>query len=93
MINGNPNDFLEHIYSCQNTIFIYNGIKYWFQGYMPTESSVYMEIFQYQPPSENYFWSYEGKTLEECYHAFLDAPIFNGKTFWSVEDQLEWVDD
>lgn len=26
MINGHPNDFLEHIYSCQDTVFIFKGI-------------------------------------------------------------------
>ena len=31
MIGGNPYDFLNRIYSCQDTIFIYKGIKYWFQ--------------------------------------------------------------
>lgn len=93
MINGNPNEFVDRIYSCQDTIFIYNGIKYWFQGYMPTSDTVHMEIFQYQPSSEKYLWTYDAKNIEECYHAFLDAPIFDGKTFWDVEMNIAWVDD
>ena len=93
MINGKPNDFLDHIYSCQDTIFVYDGVKYWFQGYMPTASSVYMEIAQYQPSCERCLWQYKGKTVDECYHAFLEAPIFDGKSFWTAEEAIEWVDD
>lgn len=52
MIGGNPNDFLDRIYSCQDTVYVYKGIKYWFQGYMPADGVVHMGIFQYQPPCE-----------------------------------------
>lgn len=93
MINGNANEFVDRIYSCQDTVFIYDGIKYWFQGYMPTEDSVHMEIFQQQPSSEEYIWEYNGKSIEEGQQLFLKAPIFNGKTFWEVETEIEWVDD
>ena len=81
MIGGNPNDFLDRIYSCQDTIYIYKGIKYWFQGYMP-DSADNKDI-----------WSYDATTIEQCKQAFIDAPIFDGKTFWDVEQDIEWVDD
>ena len=93
MINGNPNDFVDRIYSCQDTIFIYNKIKYWFQGYMPTSTSVYMEVFQYKPSNDKCIWQYTGKSITECYQEFLKAPIFDGKTFWEAESEIEWVDD
>ena len=85
MVGGKPNDFLDRIYSCQDTVFVYNGIKYWFQGYMPDKNSVHMEIIQYQPSSEKDVWEYDGATIDECLNAFVHAPIFNGKTFWEAE--------
>ena len=93
MIGGNPNDFLDRIYSCQDTVYIYNGIKYWFQGYMPNKDTVHMEVFQYQPAKEDYIWEYDGKTIAECWKSFVNAPIFEGKSFWNVEQQIEWVDE
>ena len=93
MINGSPNEFVDRIYSCQDTVFIYKGIKYWFQGYMPSDHSVHMEIFQYQPSDEKWLWKYNGKSIEECLHAFLSAQIFDGKTFWDAEQEIEWVDN
>lgn len=93
MINGNPGEFVDRIYSCQDTVYIFKGIKYWFQGYTLPEGSVHMEIFQYQPVSESCLWEYTGTTIEECHNAFLNAPLFDQKTFWEVEREIEWVDE
>lgn len=93
MIGGTPNEFLERVYSCQDTIYLYKGIKYWFQGYMPTFNTVHMEVIQYQPPSDRFVWEYDGSTIEECQQAFIHAPIFNGKSFWDAEQDIEWVDE
>ena len=93
MINGNPHDFADTVYSGQNIIFVYQGIKYWFQGYTLTPDHCHMEIFQYLPPSEKDIWEYDGSSMEECLNAFLDARIFDDKTFWEVESEIEWVDD
>lgn len=93
MIGGNPHDFLDRIYSCQDTIYIYDNIKYWFQGYMPNSNSVHMEIIQYQPASEHNVWSYDASSISDCQQAFVHAPLFNGKTFWEAEQDIQWVDD
>ncbi len=45
MIDGNPTEFVDRIYSCQDTVYIFKGIKYWFQGYMLSDGGVHMEIF------------------------------------------------
>ena len=70
MINGNPNEFIDRIYTCQDTVFVYRGVKYWFQGYMPDDSTVHMEVFQVDPEKDGYIWEYDGKTIEECHEAF-----------------------
>ena len=93
MINGNTMEFVDRIYSGQDTIFIYKGIKYWFQGYTLPQGGVHMEVIQYQPPSDTWIWEHNGKTIEECQKAFLSALIFDGKSFWEAESEIEWVDD
>ena len=92
MINGNAGEFIDRIYTCQDTVFVYNGIKYWFQGYMPDDNSVHMEVFQTEPAADGYIWVYDGCCISEGQEAFQEAPIFNGKTFWNVESEIEWVD-
>lgn len=93
MIGGKATDFINRIYSCQDTIFLFHGIKYWFQGYMPNDNSVYMEIVQYQPPSDNILWSCTENTIDECMNAFITEPFFDGKSFWDAEQSIAWVDD
>lgn len=90
MINGDPYEFLEHIYSGQDTPYIYHENKYWLQGYT-VENGFHMEIFHCSPPYD-YVWEYTGKDPVECMDAFQSARIFNGKTFWEVEKEIEWVD-
>lgn len=93
MINGNPGEFVDRIYSCQDTIYIFHGVKYWFQGYTKENGLVHMEIFQYQPVQENCLWMHDGETIEECQRAFLEAKLFDGKSFWEAEQDIEWTDD
>ncbi|MBQ9306325.1 MAG: hypothetical protein IJ229_00255 [Clostridia bacterium] len=93
MINGNPHDFVDTVYSGQDIIYVFRGIKYWFQGYTVAQGNCHMEIFQYSPPSETDIWECDAATMEACLNAFLDARIFDGKTFWEVESEIEWVDD
>ncbi len=52
-----------------------------------------MEIFQIEPSENNgYLWTYEATDIEQCLYAFENAPIWNGKTFWEIENEIEWVD-
>lgn len=92
MIGGNPNEFLDSIYNCSDTIYIYEGKKYWSHGWMLDEDTVHMEVFQYNPSSEDIIWEYNGKNLEEALEEYVEARIFDGKTFWEVEHEIEWVD-
>ena len=59
---------------------------------MPNENTVHMEIFQIDPAAEDYVWEYNGSSIKEGQKTFQTAPIFDGKTFWEVEQEMEWVD-
>ena len=93
MINGDAGDFVDRIYSCQDTVFIYNGVKYWFQGYMPSTDTVHMEVVQIDPERDGYVWEYNGNSISEGQESFQKAPIFDGKTFWEAEKDIEWTDE
>lgn len=60
---------------------------------MEDEHTIHMEVFQYEPSSEAIIWEYNGKNLEEAMQEYVEARIFDGKTFWKVEHEIEWVDD
>ena len=92
MIDGNPNDFLNRIYSGQDTIFIFHGIKYWAQGYNNIDGGWHYEIVQYQPPDDSFLWLIDTDSIDDCFKAFLDACIFDGMKFWEAEKEIHWVD-
>lgn len=92
MINGSAYEFIDRIYTCQDTVFVFDGIKYWFQGYILDDNTVHMEVFQIDSAQEGYVWEYNGNSIGDGQENFQNAPIFNGKTFWEVESEIEWVD-
>ncbi len=92
MIDGNPNDFLNRIYSGQDTVFVFKGIKYWAQGYNRSNGGWHYEIIQVQPLSENRLWMCDTDTIDDCFKAFIEAPIFDGHRFWDIENDIQWVD-
>ena len=92
MIDGNPNRFLEVIASGQDITYKFKGDIYWYQGYNKGDK-FRMEIYRYIPLQETGFtWECERDTYLDCYNEFIKAPIFDGKTFWEVEQEIEWVD-
>lgn len=91
MIGGKPHDFLERIYSGQDTPYRFKTRKYWLQGFAVAEG-FRVEIFDCDPPHE-YLWEYTGKSPLECVEAFQTALIFDGKSFWDVETDIEWLDE
>ena len=93
MIDGNPYEFIETVYTGQDIVFLFKGKKYWFQGYTLDDKTVHMEVFQTEPPADGYIWEYNGKSMIEGQSEFQSAPIFEGKTFWEVEQEIQWVDD
>ena len=93
MINGDPHEFVDHLYSGQDTVYLFHGVKYWSQGYTDEDKTVWhIEVFQYQPPSDDFSWEHTSDSVTDCMEAFLSAPIFDGKTFWEAESEIEWVD-
>lgn len=91
MINGNPNEFLEKVATGADITYKYKGNIYWFQGYNKGDK-FRMEIYKYIPLEDGYVWECDGDTYIECLNRFIDDPVFDGKTFWEVEQEIEWVD-
>ena len=88
MINGDPHDFVETVYSGQDIPYIFRGKKYWFQGYS-TDDGFHMEVMECFPPYD-YIWEYDAE-CQECGDVFQTAPIFDGKMFWDAEQEIEWT--
>jgi hypothetical protein len=93
MINGNVNEFIDTLYGGEEIFYTYNGAKYFIQGWWENKRYT-LEILQYEPSIDNCrIWSHEADEAQECVESFQNALIFNGKSFWDVENEIEWIDD
>ncbi len=91
MINGSIREFVDKLWDGEELIYTYNGKKYFSQGYI-LENGLYRFELQQWEPIGDLLWYVEGLSRQESLDAFLKEPLFDGKTFWQVEQNIEWVD-
>lgn len=93
MINGSINDFIEKLNYGDEVIFIYEGMKYFIQGYKNNDGRFTLYLDRWEPPSNDYIWIGVGTDIDYPVSEFLTSPIWNGKTFMNIESDVEWVDE
>ena len=96
MINGNVNEFVDGLYYGDERWFMFRGVKYFIQGWVKNEEfTLELEQMEPEPKQNSPLWtktcSYDRK--QEIVKDFLSAHIWDGKTFWQAEQEMEWVDD
>lgn len=91
MINGNANEFIEGLYYGDERFFLYNGNKYFIQGYYENNRPL-LELYVLSPTSNNFKWQKISTDNNYPVADFENAKIFNGKSFWEIEKNIEWVD-
>lgn len=77
MIDGNVNEFVDHIQYGDELWFIYDNKKYFLEG-LP-ENGV-CKLFFYEMVEGGKECSWNGDADNYPVNSFLEAPIFNGKT-------------
>ncbi len=96
MINGKVSEFVEEL-SYQDHYANYKGQKYFFNGCQcqcDTNGKIIaatLEIYNLTTHQTVFTTTQEG--IEQCIDTFENAKIFDGKTFWDVEKEMEWVDE
>ena len=91
MINGNAKEFIEGLYYGDERFFCFEGNKYFIQGYY-IEGKPMLKLYILEPADSNFEWHIISKNESYPVSEFENTPIFNGKTFWQVEQEIEWVD-
>ena len=96
MINGKASDFIECL-SYEDNYAIFNGNKYFFNGCQTQKNSlgevICVTLEVYDLMNKTTIYSVTKKSISECLVAFQEAKIWNEKSFWEVEQDIEWVDD
>ena len=91
MVNGDPREFIDGLYYGDERFFYYDNCKYFIQGYY-VDGKPMLEMYVLEPSDANFEWRCVSENESYPVPEFENAAIFNGKTFWQVEQGIEWVD-
>lgn len=95
MKNGNVNDFVEKT-TYEECAVMYNGTKYFFHGLIYdniTNSYSYdIDIWDSNGIYVKTIFNQKSDKDSECIKLVQNEPIFNGKTFWDAEADMEWIE-
>ena len=94
MINSRYSEFLDKLYYGEEIVFVYQGKKYFIQGYYSADLSVAtMELAEVTgKPFESFLWEHHARNLQECAKVFLNAQIWDGKSFAQIQRYVIWSD-
>ena len=90
-MKGNSlNEFIDDLYSMggPEKEFLYKDKRYFLQCEAIDGNVIEMVIFQCFGRQE-YIFRHKGKTFAECVEAFEKAKIFDGKTIYEAEKDIE----
>lgn len=91
MINGDSKEFIDGLYYGDERFFYYDHCKYFIQGYY-TSGKPMLILYILEPSDIDFEWSAVSDNESYPVPEFENAAIFDGKTFWQVEQDIEWVD-
>lgn len=91
MKNGNVNEFVDGLYYGDERIFLYRGQKFFIEG-LSYDNKNHLILYRWEPTFDH-IWESIDEIGPFRVEKFLSAPLFDGKTFWEVESEIEWVDD
>ena len=91
MINGSAQEFVEGLHYGDERFFLYNGKKYFIQGYFENDKPM-LELYVFEPSDSDFEWRVFSDDNNYPVADFENAKIFEGKSFWEIEKDIEWVD-
>ena len=78
MRNGNIREFVDKLWDGEELIYIYNGKKYFSQGYVLENGQYRFELQQWEPEGKM-LWYVGGLDHQLSLDKFLEQPLFDGK--------------
>ena len=89
MKNGNVQEFVDHIHYGDELWFLYNDTKYFLEGWIENDI---LELVLYEMKENGRDYKWKGDNNNYPVEDFLSDKIFDGKTFWEIENDITWVD-
>lgn len=85
-------EFINDLYACggPEKEFTFRGKRYFLETIMVEETDL-LELYvaEIKENADDIVFSFTGKTLHDCVAQFEEAKIFDGKTIYQVEKEIE----
>ena len=95
MINGNTNEFFDNMYHGDEFEISYKEKQYFIQSYY-NDFKIYIHeiiVKQTNPKIDNdTIFECKSNNPQQNIEDFQNAKIFEGKSFWEVEQEITWID-
>lgn len=95
MKGGKVNDFIEDT-MCEECAVMYENKKYFFHGLIFDErTETYSYSIDLWDENDDYVktvFDEKAKSKQEIMEKFYSAKIWNGKTFYEAETEMNWID-
>lgn len=95
MINGNVNEFFNNMYHGDEFVISFRDKQYFIQSYYIDFKAYIHEIVVRQtiPDIENdNVFECKSDNPQQNIENFQKSKIFDGKSFWEVEQEITWID-
>lgn len=92
LIHGNVHEFVDKMYYGEELIFIYKKQKFFLQGFLEDDGIYTTYLDRWEPPANDYIWIGRGDSKNYPVDKFLSQKLWDGKSFWDAEKNMEWVD-
>lgn len=89
-MRGNSlNEFIDNLYYNPEKEISYRGVKYIVSGFADEAGERYTLQVAIISEEPKVLFAHTSKDRGECVRAFEKAPIFNGKTIYEAENDME----
>ena len=95
MIDGDPKDFIDGLHYGDERWFVFRGTRYFIQGTgSRKDNDMMLELWAWQEdPSGEHAIQFYAKDGKYPVKDFENAKIFDGKSFWEIEHEIQWMDE
>lgn len=92
-MKGNTiSEFINDLYACggPEKEFTFRGKRYFLETIMVKGTDLFeLYVAEIKENADNVVFSFTGKVLHDCVAQFEEAKIFDGKTIYQVEKEIE----
>ena len=94
MIDGKYTEFVDLLSYGEELVFIYKEQKYFLQGWWNDEKTQATMVLTTvnEDKFDGYTWECQKPNMSDCADTFLSEPLWDGKDFNQIQNEVTWSD-